>query len=111
MQTKHDRVYAIGDVAAVKLPSGIMLPKAATFAFGQAEIVAFNIASTILGTETRSWDGFGECFIETGAGNAAYGSGSFYSKPKPMINLQTQSRELRERKETWGTYWTKRLVA
>ena len=29
MQTKHDRVYAIGDVAAVKLPSGMMLPKAA----------------------------------------------------------------------------------
>lgn len=111
MQTKHDKVYAIGDVAAVKLPSGMMLPKAATFAFGQAEIVAFNIASTVIGTETRSWDGFGECFIETGAGNAGYGSGSFYSTPKPTINLQTPSRELRERKETWGNYWTKRLVA
>jgi sulfide:quinone oxidoreductase len=111
MQTKHDRVYAIGDVTAVKLPSGLMLPKAATFAYGQAEIVASNIASSILGTETRSWDGFGECFIETGAGNAAYGSGSFYASPKPMINLQSPSRELRERKETWGNYWTKRLVA
>lgn len=111
MQTKHDRVYAIGDVAAVKLPSGMMLPKAATFAFGQAEMVAFNIASTVLGTETRSWDGFGECFIETGAGNAGYGSGSFYSTPNPMINLQTPSRELRERKDAWGNYWTKRLVA
>jgi sulfide:quinone oxidoreductase len=111
MQTKHDRVYAIGDVAAIKLPSGMMLPKAATFAFGQAEIVAFNIASSVLGTETRSWDGFGECFIETGSGNAAYGSGSFYSLPKPVINLQIPSKELRERKEVWGKYWTKRLVA
>jgi sulfide:quinone oxidoreductase len=111
MQTKHDRVYAIGDVAAVKLPSGMMLPKAATFAFGQAEIVASNIASSVLGTETRSWDGFGECFIETGSGNAAYGSGSFYSSPKPVINLQIPSKELRERKEVWGNYWTKRLVA
>jgi sulfide:quinone oxidoreductase len=111
MQTKHDRVYAIGDVAAVKLPSGMMLPKAATFAFGQAEIVASNIASSVLGTETRSWDGFGECFIETGSGNAAYGSGSFYSSPKPLINLQIPSKELRERKEVWGNYWTKRLVA
>jgi sulfide:quinone oxidoreductase len=111
MQTKYDRVYAIGDIAAVKLPSGMMLPKAATFAFGQAEIVASNIASSILGIETRSWDGFGECFIETGSGNAAYGSGSFYASPKPMINLQTPSRELRERKEAWGNYWTKRLVA
>jgi sulfide:quinone oxidoreductase len=111
MQTKHDRVYAIGDVAAVKLPSGMMLPKAATFAFGQAEIVASNIASLVLGTETRSWDGFGECFIETGSGNAGYGSGSFYASPKPVINLQIPSKELRERKDAWGNYWTKRLVA
>lgn len=111
MQTKHDRVYAIGDVAAVKLPSGMMLPKAATFAFGQAEIVASNIASSVLGTEARNWDGFGECFIETGSGNAAYGSGSFYSSPKPVINLQIPSKELRERKDVWGNYWTKRLVA
>lgn len=111
MQTKHDRVYAIGDIAAVKLPSGMMLPKAATFAFGQAEIVAFNIASSVLGTETRSWDGFGECFIETGSGNAGYGSGSFYASPKPVINLQIPSKELRERKDAWGNYWTKRLVA
>jgi sulfide:quinone oxidoreductase len=111
MQTKYDRVYAIGDVAAVMLPSGIMLPKAATFAFGQAEIVAFNIASSVLGTETRSWDGFGECFIETGSGNAGYGSGSFYASPKPVINLQIPSKELRERKDAWGNYWTKRLVA
>jgi sulfide:quinone oxidoreductase len=111
MQTKYDRVYAIGDVAAVKLSSEMMLPKAATFAFGLAEIVAFNIASSVLGTETRSWDGFGECFIETGSGNAGYGSGSFYSTPKPMINLQMPSKELRERKDAWGNYWTKRLVA
>jgi sulfide:quinone oxidoreductase len=112
MQTRHDRVYAIGDVAAVKLPSsGMMLPKAATFAFGQAEIVASNIASLVLGTETRSWDGFGECFIETGSGNAGYGSGSFYSSPKPVINLQITSKDLRERKDAWGNYWTIRLVA
>ena len=111
MHTKHDRVYAIGDVTAIKLPSGMMLPKAATFAFGQAEIVAFNIASSVLGTETRNWDGFGECFIETGAGSAGYGSGSFYSSPKPVINLQLPSKELRERKDAWGNYWTKRLVA
>lgn len=110
MQTKYDKVYAIGDVAAVKLQSGMMLPKAATFAFGQAEIVASNIASSILGTETSSWDGFGECFIETGAGKAAYGSGSFYSSPKPVINIQMPTKELRERKDAWGDYWTRRMV-
>lgn len=113
MQTKYDRVFAIGDVAAIKLQqqTGMMLPKAATFAFGQAEIVASNIASSVLGTEMRTWDGFGECFIETGSENAAYGSGSFYASPKPMINLQPPSKDLRERKDAWGNYWTKRLVA
>jgi len=110
MQTKYDNAYAIGDVAAIKLQSGMMLPKAATFAFGQAEVVANNIASSILGTETKSWDGFGECFIETGSGNAAYGSGSFYASPKPMINLQAPSKELRGRKDAWGSYWTRRLI-
>ena len=78
----------------------MMLPKAATFAFGQAEIVANNIASSVLGTEIRSWNGFGECFIETVSGKAAYGSGSFYSSPKPVINLQMPSKELKERKDT-----------
>jgi sulfide:quinone oxidoreductase len=110
MQTRHDNIFAIGDVAAIKLQSETMLPKAATFAFGQAEIVASNIAASILGTETKSWDGFGECFIETGSGKAAYGSGSFYSLPKPVINIQMPSKELRERKDTWGDYWTRRLV-
>lgn len=110
MQTKFDKVYAIGDVAAIKLQSGMMLPKAATFAFGQAEVVAHNIASSILGLETRSWDGFGECFVEAGFGKAAYGAGSFFSSPKPVINLQKPSSALHERKETWANYWTRRLV-
>jgi len=110
MQTRHDKVYAIGDVSAIKLQSGKTIPKAATFAFGQAEIVGSNIASSILGTETKSWDGFGECFIETGSGKAAYGSGSFYSLPQPVINLRMPSKELREKKDAWGDYWTRRLV-
>lgn len=110
LQTRYDKVYAIGDVAAVKLPSGMMLPKAATFAFGQSEVVAHNIASSILGLEARRWDGFGECFIETGFGKAAYGAGSFYASPKPAVNLQRPSVSFHERKEVWSNYWTKRLV-
>ncbi len=110
MQTRYDKVYAIGDVAAVKLPSGMMLPKAATFAFGQSEVVAHNIASSILGLETRRWDGFGECFIEAGSGKAAYGAGSFYASPKPAVNMQKPSVSFHERKETWSNYWTRRLI-
>ncbi len=110
MQTRYDKVYAIGDVAAVKLPSGMMLPKAATFAFGQSEVVAHNIASSMLGLETRRWDGFGECFIETGSGKAAYGAGSFYASPKPAVNIQKPSVSFHERKEVWSNYWTRRLT-
>ncbi len=110
MQTKYDRVYAIGDVTSIKLQSGMMLPKAATFAFGQSETVAHNIASSILGLETRKWDGFGECFIETGNGKAAYSGGNFYSLPKPVINLQQPSYQILEREKAWGDYWIKRLL-
>lgn len=110
MQTKYDKVYAIGDVASIKLPSGMMLPKAATFVFGQSEIVAHNIASSILKLDTRKWGGFGECFIETGSGKAAYGGGSFYSLPKPTINMQQPDNKFLERKEAWGKYWVKRLL-
>jgi sulfide:quinone oxidoreductase len=110
MQTRYDRVYAIGDVAAVKLPSGMMLPKAATFAFGQSEVVSNNIASSILGLKVRRWDGFGECFIETGSGKAAYGAGSFFASPKPAINMQKPSIDFHKRKETWADYWLRKLI-
>lgn len=110
MQTKYQNVYAIGDVAAVKLLSGMLLPKAATFAFGQSEVVAHNIASSMLELEPRIWDGNGECFIETGFGRAAYGAGSFFASPKPAVNIQKPSASFHERKETWSNYWKRKLI-
>lgn len=60
LQTAHERVYALGDVTAIKLPVGLMLPKAGVFAHHQAEVVAFNIAAEITGGATRrAFDGFG----------------------------------------------------
>ena len=47
LQTSHERVYALGDVAAIKLPVGLMLPKAGVFAHHEAEAVAHNIAVEI----------------------------------------------------------------
>jgi sulfide:quinone oxidoreductase len=50
LETRADRVFAIGDAAAIKLPvMKIWAPKAGIFAHYQAEVVARNIASMISG--------------------------------------------------------------
>jgi len=49
LQTAHAGVYALGDVTAIKLPVGLMLPKAGVFAHHEAEAVAHNIAVEITG--------------------------------------------------------------
>ncbi|MFQ6672474.1 MAG: NAD(P)/FAD-dependent oxidoreductase, partial [Candidatus Tectimicrobiota bacterium] len=60
LQTAHERVYALGDVTAIKLPVGLMLPKAGVFAHHQAEPVAHNIAAEITGVSARKgFDGNG----------------------------------------------------
>jgi sulfide:quinone oxidoreductase len=50
LETRADRVFAIGDAAAIKLPvMKVWAPKAGIFAHYQAEVVARNIASMIAG--------------------------------------------------------------
>lgn len=97
LETTHEGVYAIGDVAAIKLPNGMMLPKAGVFAHGEAEVVAHRIADDIEGAGAdATFDGWGSCFVETGDRNAAYGSGSFYAEPNPAVRLYmpTKSRHV-----------------
>ncbi|MCJ2562774.1 MAG: NAD(P)/FAD-dependent oxidoreductase, partial [Candidatus Thermoplasmatota archaeon] len=43
--TAHENVYAIGDVACVRLSSGMNLPMAGVFAHGEAKVVARNIVA------------------------------------------------------------------
>jgi sulfide:quinone oxidoreductase len=60
LKTAHERVVAIGDVTAIKLPVGLMLPKAGVFAHAQAKVVAENIASEVTGRPARrTFDGVG----------------------------------------------------
>ena len=60
LETRHERVVALGDVTAIKLPVGLMLPKAGVFAHGQAEAVAHNVAAAIAGSPARRiFDGSG----------------------------------------------------
>ncbi len=98
LKTSIANVFALGDVAAIRLPGRyspdmpLMLPKAGVFAHAQAQVVASNIAAEISGQGTpTTWDGFGACFLEVGAGQAGFAAGNFYAEPAPRVNLRTPS--------------------
>ncbi len=92
-ETAVPGVYAIGDVTTVPLTMGKPLPKAGVFAHRQAEVVAANITALWTGSGVRrTFDGHGECFLETGDGRAGFGAGNFYAEPVPQIALKGPSR-------------------
>ncbi len=87
LATKHEDVFAIGDVAAVETPHGHapFLPKAGVFAQGQAEVVANNIAVSITGKgQNRQWDGSGSCFLDVTRSESAFLRGTFLSNPPKL---------------------------
>lgn len=93
LETRHEGVYAIGDLVTIPLTLGKPLPKAGVFAHRQAEVVAENLAKAILGRgPSLEFLGHGECFVETGDGRAGFGSGNFYGEPKPEVTLKAPSR-------------------
>ena len=100
LETQHAGIFAIGDVTAIRLPIGMFLPKAGVFADSQAQVVAEKIAADIAGGDRASrFKGHGFCYIEVGAGMAAYGSGNFYGLPGPRITLEAPSQRFRKEKE------------
>lgn len=93
MVTRHERVYALGDVVSIPLKLGKPLPKAGVFAHAQAETVAKNIARAIQGKGTpTTFNGEGACFVETGDGKAGFGKGDFYAEPVPQVKLHAPGR-------------------
>ena len=107
LETKFPGVYAIGDVTGIMLTSiGKPLPKAGVFAHNEAEVVAHNIVRAITGKgEQRRFSGEGECFVETGDGRAAFGSGNFYADPAPAIRLKDPSMMLHLGKVIYEKFW------
>lgn len=92
LETVFENVYALGDVTAIPLPVGRLLPKAGVFAHFQAEVVAHNIAAKINGMSSKKeFDGRGYCFIELGDGRAGYASGNFYAEPRPVVDVKKPS--------------------
>lgn len=109
METKFEGVYALGDVVAIPLKLGKPLPKAGVFAHAEAEVVARNIARAITGKgKPASFDGEGECFIETGDGKAGFGKGNFYAEPLPQVKIHAPGRHWHAAKVLFEKDWLRR---
>ena len=109
LETSADHVFAIGDVAAIKLANGMFLPKAGVFAHRQAEAVAKAIAAELTSRgDGGTFDGIGHCWVETGFGKAAFGSGDFYATPAPRVRLRAPRRTLRWGKVLFERHWLRR---
>jgi sulfide:quinone oxidoreductase len=105
-----EHVHAIGDVTAIKLSNGMMLPKAGVFAHAQAEVVADNLAAAARGRSGHaSFDGHGACFLETGAGRAGFASGDFYATPNPAVRMRKPARRWHWGKLLFERRWLARL--
>jgi len=93
LATGFEGVYAIGDNTHIVLGIGKPLPRAGVFAHAQAHVVADTITADITDKPAPvGFDGHGGCFIETGSGRAAYGSGNFYGDPAPTVSLHSPAR-------------------
>ena len=102
LEVQHPGVYAIGDVAAIRLLNFMLLPKAGVFAEGEAQVVAAAVAADI-NDQSRpgGYDGNGFCYVDVGDGLAAYGTGDFFAYPSPRVTLQNPSEEGRRAKEEY----------
>lgn len=106
LETEFEGVYAIGDVATVKLPNGKALPKAGVFAHGEAKTVARRIADTAEHREpTAVFDGHGSCWVELGDGRAAFAAGDFYAEPEPSVRMRRPGRHLHWGKVAFEKWW------
>jgi sulfide:quinone oxidoreductase len=104
LKVQYPGVYAIGDVAAIRLLNFMLLPKAGVFAEGEAQVVAAAIAADIEGTQRPGvYDGDGFCYVEVGDGEAAYGSGDFYAFPGPRVVLDDPSADGLRAKQEYET--------
>ena len=109
LETSFEGVHAIGDVTGIPLKLGKPLPKAGTFAHSQAGVVADNIARAITGKgKVASFDGHGECFIETGDGKAGLDRGEFYAEPTPQVKAYKVGRHWHAGKVLFEKDWLRR---
>jgi sulfide:quinone oxidoreductase len=106
LQTDHDDVFAIGDVATIRLPNDKALPKAGVFAHAEAKVVAEQIADKLNGrTSHAAFDGKGYCWVELGDGRAGFAGGDFYARPEPRLTMRRPGRTLHWSKVAFEKWW------
>jgi len=108
LETSKPYVFAIGDVTAIALANGKVLPKAGVFAHAEAQVVATQIASRIKGGPAGRFDGHGYCWVELGAGVAGFAIGDFYADPDPAVALRRPGRAWHAGKVLFERYWLSR---
>ncbi len=106
LQTDHDDVFAIGDVATIRLPNDKALPKAGVFAHAEAKVVAEQIADKLdRKTSPAAFDGKGYCWVELGDGRAGFAGGDFYAEPEPRLTMRRPGRPLHWGKVAFEKWW------
>ena len=112
LATRHERVYALGDVTAVPIPgrwkadAPLMLPKAGVFAHAQALVVAHRIATEMAGIEvTETFRGHGFCMLEAGQHAAGIAYGDFYAEPSPQVEVRSVGRSWHLGKVLFEQWW------
>ncbi len=96
LETPHEGVYAVGDVAAVGTP------RAGVFAEGQAGVAAEQIAAKIRGGRSdAAYDGHGVCYLEFGDGTIGKVDVTFSGETKRGL-LLGPSPEFRADKADFG---------
>jgi sulfide:quinone oxidoreductase len=106
LETRHERVHAIGDVTTITLANGKPLPRAGVFAHGEGLVVAHRIAATLAGWPAAdAFDGVGYCWVEAGAGRAAFAAGEFFAEPDPTLALRAPGRSWHAGKVLFERSW------
>ncbi len=112
LATRHEHVYAIGDITAVAIPGRwkpdvpLLLPKAGVFAHAEALVVARRIAAEIAGvaaTDTFCGDGF--CMLEAGEDLAGIAFGDFFAEPSPRVEVRSIGKAWHLGKVLFESWW------
>ena len=112
LTTRHERVYAIGDLVAIPLPgrwkpdAPLMLPKAGVFAHAHALVVARRITAEITGTSPHDeFCGDGYCMLEAGEDLAGFAFGNFFAEPSPDVWLRRTGKAWHLGKVLFERWW------
>lgn len=92
LRTQTSGVFAVGDVASLKLPDGRPHPKAGAFAEAQAAAVAQTIRAMVEGTEPGTYSGRAACFIDMGRGEAAAAEMDLLAEGGPKFQMGSPSK-------------------